>query len=86
MLSEYFDAKGYDLDVLHDHGPKKGNNVGEIVSWSRPESESRRGTALSQLDIAVVDHPDAKKVIALIEIEESEDKPKVLLADVLAAA
>jgi hypothetical protein len=38
---------------------------------------------LAQLDIAVV-APTSDKVVALLEIEETTDKPKVLLGDVLA--
>jgi len=43
---------------------KTENKVGEIVAWSGPESESKRGTALSQLDIAIVEQREAGKVIA----------------------
>ncbi len=66
-------------DVYHDHGP--ADERGEIVSWFG--DDYGRGARLSQLDIAIVDHAD-REVVALIEIEETNDKPKTFLGDVLA--
>jgi hypothetical protein len=72
------------LDVLFDHGQKEpgpNDRVGKLASWFGPEFklESR----LSLIDIAVVLRGSAK-ALALIEIEETTDKPKVVLGDVLA--
>jgi len=66
-------------DVLYDHG-SSSENVGKIVSWFG--DELNREAQLSFLDMAVVEH-NSQKVFVLIEIEETTDKPKTLLADVL---
>jgi hypothetical protein len=81
FLYDYYDNKVY--GVIHDHG-FKNEHVGEIVSWIGSESDIRQGMGLSQLDIAVYEI-NSKNVVALIEIEETEDKPKILLGDVFAA-
>ena len=81
-LSPKPEFRGY--DVLFDHGDKEidpPDKVGRIVSWFG--SEYKRDARLAFLDIAVVSR-DSGKVFALIEIEESTSKPKVLLGDVLA--
>jgi hypothetical protein len=71
-------------DVLHDHGQEDGDfpeNLGKIRSWSGSSLKSE--TLLADLDMAIVSHV-GKKIYALIEIEETTDKPKVILGDVLA--
>lgn len=71
-------------DVLYDHGETTNDlvgKVGRIVSWFGPEYKS--GALLAFLDIAVVSK-DTGKLVVLIEIEETSDKPKVLLGDALA--
>jgi hypothetical protein len=70
-------------DVFYDHGDPLNTNVGKIVSWFGSESDIGQGMGLSQLDIAVYEI-NSKNVVALIEIEETEDKPKTLLGDVFA--
>jgi len=81
VLSQEFKAQGF--DVLFDHG-KKGadttDKIGRIVSWFG--TEYKRDTLLAFLDIAVV-LCGSGKTFALIEIEETTAKPKVLLGDVL---
>ena len=74
-LFGYYEAKGY--DVLYDHGSTK-ENIGTIVSWFG--DEYGRETELSQLDIAVVEKGSGK-VLALIEIEETNDTPKTFMGD-----
>jgi len=76
-LSQYLVNRGY--DVLFDHGDSSNENVGRIVSWFG--DELNREAQLSFLDIAVVEH-NSQKVFVLVEIEETTDKPKTLLADV----
>jgi len=75
-ISNVWEARGY--DVLFDHG-YSGETVGKIVSWFG-ESHSRE-TQLSQIDIAIVEKT-SNNVFALIEIEETNDKPKTFLGDV----
>jgi hypothetical protein len=78
-ISKYWETRGY--YVLYDHDPSS-HNVGKIVS-SFGEQPPRRSTQLSHIDIALVEQ-GSEKVFALIEIEETTDKPKALLGDVLA--
>ena len=78
-LQDFLKGKGY--DVLFDHGDSSNKNVGTIVSWYGDEKKPERETELSQLDLAIVE-PSSNKVIALIEIEETNDRPKTLLGDV----
>jgi len=82
ILSRADECRGF--DVLFDHGQKgtdPPDKLGKIVSWFG--SEYKLSARLALLDIAVVLH-GSRKVFALIEIEETTDKPKVLLGDVLA--
>jgi hypothetical protein len=67
--------------VLYEHGDSSNKNVGTIVSWYGDGKKPERETELSQLDLAIVE-PSSNKVIALIEIEETNDRPKTLLGDV----
>jgi hypothetical protein len=76
-ISPYWEKRGY--FVLYDHDPSS-KNVGKIVSsfGKRPYGQS---TQLSHIDIAIVEK-SSDRVFALIEIEETTDKPKSLLGDV----
>jgi hypothetical protein len=74
-------SKGY--EVLHDHGAK-AKHVGKIVSWFGTAKAPTRETALSQMDIAVVEQK-TWKALALIEIEETSNRPKSVLGDVFGA-
>lgn len=81
-LQQEFNQQGF--DVLHDHGQKENDSpgkLGKLRSWSGPSLKSE--TVLADLDIAIISRDD-KKIYALIEIEETTDKPKVILGDVLA--
>jgi hypothetical protein len=81
-LSQELSSKGF--DVLFDHASKRTvprETVGKIASWFDPEYNSN--TRLGFLDIAVVSR-HTQKALALVEIEETTDKPKVLLGDILA--
>ncbi len=71
--------KGY--EVIHDHG-SPSDSIGKIVSWYGKGEKCERETELSQLDVAIVE-PNSGKAVVLIEIEETNDKPKVLLGDTL---
>jgi len=82
ILQQEFNQQRF--DVLHDHGPKQMDSpdkVGKLRSWFG--SALKAETILADLDIALVS-PRDKKVYALIEIEETTDKPKVILGDILA--
>jgi hypothetical protein len=76
-LFGYYEAKGY--DVLYDHGSTK-INVGKIASWFG--NKYGREAELSQIDIAIVEK-GSDKVLALIEIEETNDTPKTFMGDLL---
>jgi len=72
------------FDVLYDHGEISDDSVsqvGRIASWFGTEYKSV--ALLAFLDIAIVSK-NTGEVVVLIEIEETTDKPKVLLGDVLA--
>lgn len=66
------------FDVYYDHGTAS-ENVGKIVSTLKPAYG--KDDELSQVDIAIVEQ-DTEKVAALVEIEETSDRPKVLLGDI----
>ena len=66
--------------VLHDHGEDLPERLGEIRPYF---GTGLRSEILSDIDIAVVSRDD-QKIYALVEIEESNDKPKVILGDILA--
>ena len=76
--------KHVEIDVLHDHRKKDADlpgKLGKLRSWFGTEFKSE--ALLADVDIAIVSKKD-KKIYALIEIEETTDKPKVILGDVLA--
>jgi len=75
-LSQDWNERGY--DVLYDHS-RASEYVGKIVSWSG--NVYNREAELGQLDIAIVEK-SSDKAIALIEIEETNDKPKTLLGEI----
>jgi hypothetical protein len=64
-----------EFDVLYDH-ESEGEMVGKIVSTNK--KEFFRDDEFSQLDIAVV-HKGSKVAVALVEIEETNDRPKTIL-------
>ena len=76
-ITDDWNKRGY--DVFYDHGASS-KNTGKIVSVSR--KDYKRGDELSQLDIAIVERASGNKVVALIEIEETSDRPKTILGDV----
>jgi hypothetical protein len=70
--------KGY--DVFYDHG-RTGGFAGTIaVSFNDKLS---RENEISQLDRAII-KKESKKVITLVEIEETTDNPKTLISDIFA--
>ena len=69
-----------DYDVLYDHGVSS-KTVGKIVSYFSDKKE--RGTQLSYLDIAIVEK-NTNQAIALIEVEETANRPKTIIADIFA--
>lgn len=78
QISAEWEARGY--DVLYDHGSQKeSDSVGKIVSWFG--EDYKRETELSQVDIAIV-KKGSNDVFALIEIEETTDRPKTLIGDI----
>ena len=82
LLQQEFDQQGF--DVIHDHRQieiDSPDKLGKLRSWFG--DNHKNGTGLADLDIAIVSRHD-KKIYALIEIEETTDKPKVILGDVLA--
>jgi hypothetical protein len=80
ILSRDDVLKSRGFDVLFDHGDSSNTNVGNIVSWYG--SEYVREAELSLIDIAIIDRNANNKAIALVEIEETNDRPKTFLGDV----
>lgn len=78
-LQDFLKDKGY--AVLYDHGDSSNKNVGTIVSWYGDGKKPERETELSQLDLAIIEI-GSSKVVALIEIEETNERPKTLLGDI----
>jgi len=68
-----------DYKVLYDHGDPANENVGKIVSWIGEHYV--REVELSQIDIAIVEK-SSDKAFVLIEIEETNDRPKTFLSDI----
>jgi hypothetical protein len=79
-ISPYWKKLGY--QVLYDHDPAS-ETVGKVVS-SFGHLPYDRNTQLSHIDIAIIEkgRDGRDRAFALIEIEETTDKPKVLLGDV----
>jgi hypothetical protein len=75
--------KMHGVAILHDHGQKE-TDPGKIYSYLKDDENKKpkRDNILGDLDIAVI--YDKNKVHALIEIEETTAKPKVILSDILA--
>jgi hypothetical protein len=72
------------FEILYDHGDTSQDTtgqIGRIVSWFGPEYKSE--ARLAFLDIAIVSK-ETGNAVALIEIEETTVKPKVIIGDVLA--
>jgi hypothetical protein len=78
-ISPYWEEHGY--QVLYDHDPAS-DRVGKLVS-SFGDLPYDRNTQLSHIDIAIVEKKTPEKIFALIEIEETTDKPKTILGDLL---
>ena len=76
-ITPYWEEHGY--SVLYDHDPSS-ENVTKIVSSFGEQPYSRR-TQLSHVDIAIVEKI-SDRVFALIEIEETTDKPETFLGDI----
>ena len=66
------------FDVYYDHDVSS-ENVGKIVSAT--SEEFGRSDELSQLDIAIVEK-ESRNAAVLVEIEETNDRPKNLLGDI----
>lgn len=77
-LGKSLEFAGY--DVFYDHGAA-GKAVGKIVSYFGDKNE--RGTQLSYLDIAIV-RKNSNQAAALIEIEETANRPKTIIGDIFA--
>lgn len=75
-ISPFWDERGF--YVLYDHD-LSNKNVGKIMS--RFGESYGRSTQLSHIDIAIVEK-NSDRVFALIEIEETTNKPKSILGDV----
>jgi hypothetical protein len=82
MLIKHLEGKH--LSVLSDHSPKsnEGESIGHIVSWYFSFSEEGWKAPLSQIDMVVLDQSSPRRVLALIEIEETNSRPKNLLGDI----
>jgi len=81
-LSPELEAQGF--DVLYGHGQlgtDSSDRLGKLKSWFGPNY--RASAVLADLDIAIATR-DTDQLIALVEVEETTSKPKVLLGDVLA--
>lgn len=81
-LATEFDPDGF--DVLYGHGRSladPADRLGKLKSWFGRKYQS--DAILADLDLPVVSRQSGK-AYALIEIEETTDKPKVLLGDILA--
>ena len=77
-IGKSMEFEGY--DVLYDHGISS-KTVGKIVSYFSDKNE--RGTQLSYLDIAIV-KKNTNQAVALIEIEETANRPKTIIGDIFA--
>lgn len=72
------EISGPEIKVIYDHGDKQNENVGAISAYY---DELRRDTKLAEIDIAILDKDD--NVILLIEVEESDDRPKTIIGDAM---
>ncbi len=81
-LARQYEPQGF--VVLHDHrqpGADPTGKLGKPKSWFGADFAA--AAILADLDIVIADQHTGC-ALALIEIEETTDKPKVLLGDVLA--
>lgn len=81
-LARQYEPQGF--VVLHDHrqpGADPTGKLGKPKSWFGEDLAA--AAILADLDI-VIAHQSTGRALALIEIEETTNKPKVLLGDVLA--
>src|SRR5688572_26650416 len=76
-IAERLKLEFQDPDVFYDHG----DSSGRIVCYFG--DNNKRGTQLSYLDIAIV-KKNRNQAIALIEIEETANRPKTIIADIFA--
>jgi len=82
FLEEWLAPQGY--EVLYDHGIK--GPMWEHRLLVRHRDDPTLETELCHLDIAVVKRSGERATaIALIEIEESNDRPKGVVGDLLCA-
>ena len=71
--------KSQDFDILSDHGTRGVDSdqlLGKLQSWF--DKDDGKKIFLTHLDIALVSR-NSNRIIALIEIEETSDNPKLLL-------
>lgn len=78
FLAKHLAEKPY--SIASDHGAESDESIGHIVS--RYFSQEGWKTPLSQIDIVVLDQSNPRRALALIEIEETNSRPKNLLGDV----
>jgi len=81
LLQKEFEKQGF--IVIHDHRIENLVSTdipGKLRTWFG--SSPKRETLLADLDIAIISAED--EVITLVEIEETTDKPKVILGDIFA--
>lgn len=64
--------------VFYDHADKSH----EIVSHFNQRKSHLRGTSLAEIDIMIINSED-DSIVYLIEIEEKEERPKILIGDAL---
>ena len=76
-LAEILRSELPDFDIFYDHG----DSSGRIVCYIGDNNE--RGAQLSYLDIAIV-RKNTNQVVGLIEIEETANRPKTIIADIFA--
>ena len=80
-LQQEFENNGF--IVLHDHRSQDTDSSEKVGKLHVFFGEApKRETILADLDIAIISSDG--NVVALIEIEETTDKPKAILGDILA--
>jgi hypothetical protein len=76
-IQKKLSGEGY--TIHYDHGPSGSPGVGAISAYY--SEKKHRETKLADLDIAILDPKG--RVILLVEIEESDDRPKTILGDAM---